>query len=91
MIIGLCQRTSALDYELQRISYGVIFQRKSGLELTTDYWLHTLEVQLPNQLSIARLSGCHRDKNTHYLLKSILREIHAKIDQNEMNFAYISL
>ena len=73
-----------MDHELQRINYGVTFQRISGLELTTDYWLHTFEVQLPSLLSIVHLSGCHRDKNICNLLKPILREIAALIDQNEV-------
>ena len=84
MILGLCQGTSAVDHELQRINHGVTFQRISGLELTADYWLHTFEIQLPSLSSIFHLSGCHRDKNICNLLKPILREIAALIDQNEV-------
>ncbi|MEW8546929.1 MAG: envelope fusion protein, partial [Candidatus Thiodiazotropha sp.] len=84
LILGLYQKTCAIDDELQRINYGVIFQHKAGLELTTDYWLHTFEIQLPEPLTTSHLSGCHNDKNICHLFKPILKEIHDIVNRNEM-------
>ena len=35
---------------IQRLNYGVIFQKQPPLDLSREFWMHTFEIELPNNI-----------------------------------------
>ncbi|CAC5378737.1 unnamed protein product [Mytilus coruscus] len=43
---------------IQRINYGVVFKQESFLYMSSEDWLHTFEVELPQNVNLPRMSFC---------------------------------
>ena len=50
-----------LSPELQRLNYGVGFEAQAQVQLSKEFWVHTFEIQVPEDISMIKLSGCTRD------------------------------
>lgn len=57
------------------MNYGVVFEPPAKLQLSQENWIHTFEIQLPEDISMIQLSGCTRDVNTCSIVNAILLEI----------------
>ena len=67
--------SSTLSPELQRLNYGVLFEAQSQIQMSKETWIHTFEVQLPEQLNMIKLSGCNRDIKTCSVVNDVLLEV----------------
>ena len=45
-----------LDQHIQRVNYGIIFQKANTIYLGQEHWLHTFQIPLPKNLHLNRLS-----------------------------------
>ena len=60
---------------VQRLNYGVLFQRETSVILTREYWLHTYEIKLPEVAKVPSIATCLRDNNTCLLVGHVLAQI----------------
>ena len=67
--------SSTLSPELQTLNYGVLFEAQSQIQMSKETWIHTFEVQLPEQLNMIKLSGCNRDIKTCSVANDVLLEV----------------
>ena len=54
LILATATVSGALSPELQRMNYGVLY-----LQLSRENWIYTFEVELPENINMHKLSGCH--------------------------------
>ena len=76
LVLLCCLMGGAQSSEtLQRMNYGVVFQTKSALQLSNEYWLHTYKVPLPAGLHLPSIGTCHKDDDTCILIGHVLAQI----------------
>ena len=80
--------SSTLSPELQRLNYGVLFEAQSQIQMSKETWIHTFEVQLPEQLNMIRLSGCNQDIKTCSVVNDVLLEVNQIRQETELFFNY---
>ena len=76
--------SGSLSPELQRMNYGVVFELEAQLQLSRENWIHTFEVQLPEDINMIRLSGCTRDIDTCSIVNDILLEVNQIRQETEI-------
>ena len=64
-----------LSPELQRLNYGVVFDAQTQVQLSKEIWVHTFEIQLPEDISMIKLSGCCRDVEKCSVENNVLLEM----------------
>ena len=74
MMLGITMVT-AVPEQFQRLNYGVIFKPKAHLQLGVEEWIHTFEVELPQEMNLIQLSGCRKNQNTCELINKVLAQI----------------
>lgn len=76
-LILLCCPVSEVhgNQMIQRLNYGVVFQSRSDLRLSNEYWLHTYEIPLPAVLQLPSIGTCHKDNATCLLISNMLAQI----------------
>ena len=62
---------------IQRLNCGVVFQSRSDLRLSNEYWLHTYEIPLPAVLQLPSIGTCHKDNAACLLISHMLSQINA--------------
>ena len=84
LILTTAMVSGSLSPELLRLNYGVVFEPEAHIHLSRENWIHTFEVQLPNDFNLITLSGCTRDKNTCSIVNNILLEIYQIRHETEL-------
>ena len=84
LILTTATVSGSLSPELQRLNYGVVFEPGAQIHLSRENWIHTFEVQLPDDFNLIRLSGCTIDKNTCSVVNDILLEINQIRHETEL-------
>lgn len=67
------------------MNYGVIFEPEAQLHLSKENWIHTFELELPNNIDMVNLSGCNRDAETCSVVNKILLEINQIRQETELH------
>ena len=75
LILMTATVSGSLSPDPHRMNYGIVFEPEAQLQLSKENWIHTFEVQLPEDISMIQLSGCTRDINTCSIVNDILLEI----------------
>jgi hypothetical protein len=69
---------------IQRINYGTMFKKIGHIQLASEYWLHTYQIQLPTEMDIPPIPECH---NPDYMTPTCtaLRHLitHANVLRNQ--------
>ena len=73
-----------LSPELQRLNYGVVFEAQAQVQLSKEIWIHTFEIQLPEDISMIKLSGCNRDVETCSVVNNVLLEMNQIRQETEV-------
>ncbi|XP_067650865.1 uncharacterized protein [Haliotis asinina] len=60
-----------------RLNYGILFRPAPQVNFSTEYWIHTYEVKLPNVPGIPTFSGCHQGNKTCDLLHQTQMHLNA--------------
>ena len=60
---------------LQRLNYGMVFQTRSALQLSNEYWLRTFKVPLPAALHLPSIGTYHKGVDTCILIGHVLAQI----------------
>ena len=74
MMLGITM-VSAVPEQFQRLNYGVVFEPKTHIQMGVENWIHTFEVELPEELTLIQLSGCSKDRDTCKLVNKVLAQI----------------
>ena len=70
---------------IQRLNYGVMFQNQPPLYLSREHWMHTFEVELPNNISIEPIPSCEPPLLNCDLFNSITSHVNIA-KENTMSF-----
>ncbi|KAK3103915.1 hypothetical protein FSP39_022884 [Pinctada imbricata] len=62
---------------INRLNYGVIFQKDSQLVLTQEYWIHTFHMKLPSSAKPTMVSRCVQNTSYCYAINDLLSVFHA--------------
>ena len=65
--------------QVQRLNYGVVFERQDQLHLAGEVWLHTFEIPLPEGINLQNAFACK--KESCQIISNLLQEIR-QIRQN---------
>ena len=57
------------------MNYGIVLKEQSRIVLSNEYWLHTYELQTPENIPIPSIGTCHKDESTCLLISHILSNI----------------
>ncbi|CAC5370307.1 unnamed protein product [Mytilus coruscus] len=68
---------------IKRINYGVVFKQESFLYMSSEDWLHTFEVELPQNVNLPRMSFCFDNNNECSTVNSMVNFIHSLHDSTE--------
>lgn len=61
MMLGITM-VSAVPEQFQRLNYGVVFEPKAHIQMGVENWIHTFEVELPEEMTLIQLSGCKKNE-----------------------------
>ena len=73
----LCPTSLAQGELLQRLNYGVVFQKDAKLTLAREYWLHTFEILLPEHVNIPLIGTCQKTDRECLKVHHILSQINS--------------
>ena len=60
------------DQHVQRMNYGIIFEKSSNILLGQEYWLHTFEIPLPKKIHLNELyCNMPQCKTAGHIIKSL--------------------
>ena len=59
-LFGLVSVVSAgrSTQDVQRINYGILFERSKNVYLSTEYWTHSFQIPLPHKVDLQPLTKC---------------------------------
>lgn len=60
---------------VQRLNYGVVFQERGEIMMSTEYWLHTFQLPLPEFVNMPSIGQCQKDANTCLVINHVLAQI----------------
>lgn len=77
LIIALMLTTCEVQCQMtiQRLNYGIIFQRKGRLSFTPDNWLHTFQIKLPQLTNVPPMPTCNEINTTCTIMTNVLRHM----------------
>ena len=65
------------ERQVQRINYGVIFEKESHIVFGNEYWYHTFEVPLPRKVSATQFAQCDIVHQNCYILNQVISQLSA--------------
>lgn len=76
LVLFLCLGTPGIatntDNTIQRINYGIIFEKSTNIFLGQENWLHTFQIQLPKNIHLDSLyCNMPKCKTVGHIIKSI--------------------
>lgn len=76
LVLFLCLGTPGIatntDNTIQRINYGIIFEKSTNIFLSQENWLHTFQIQLPKKIHLDSLyCNMPKCKTVGHIIKSI--------------------
>jgi len=85
----MINRISASEVNMmQRINYGVIFERQSNIVLRQEYWIHTFQIPLPTKQEDGKYEPCDIIHQHCFILNQVLSQITAIRTQVSSNINY---
>ena len=81
MLIGISTAKTTGVKQMQRINYGVAFQKQSEIVLGQEYWHHTFEIPLPKKRVDSSFPVCDIVHQNCYILNQVISQLSAIKEQ----------
>lgn len=74
-----------IEGSIQRLNYGVVFEKQSPIYLSREYWMHPFEIELPNNITINAIHLCKPPLQNCYIFNTITSHVNVA-KENTMSF-----